>query len=363
MFSKRCLTTLTFGYEVTNPDSSGISTWRLDSTTDQIAICFVVDKAITINQIGINVSTVTGTPTYKVALQGVDTIGRPDGTDKTGTAFEWSPTVTGFQWLTLGASYAASTGEVLCIRIEDGTTGTDPNGSNYIDIAEHSSQTGRSFLPYLTFSSNSGGSWSSTTNRGIIYGFRNSADTTDARGFPVESPSKNSSQTCANIGEIHAQKIKIDKNLGSQVKIFGIYIDRVWVGKEYEVGIFDSAGATVVSVAVDDDHCINYTVDQSSVLVFFADTWINTDTILYVGCKLTEAGTNGASLTVHDAGINDNLSAFPGYPNNHVAFYNGASWANVASEISCGVSLLVSEFKAPVGVKPAIQPIKTGVVL
>lgn len=364
MYSKSCLATLTFGESArtVNPDSSGLGTLRIDATTDGIAILFIVERAITIDQVGIMVNFKNGTPTYGVSLQGVDASGKPDGTDKTGTLADWAPTADdAIQWVTLGASYVASVGEKLCIRIQDGATGNDPSASHYIDVAQHSNQFGHDFLPYLLYTTNGGSSWSGISDRHPLFGYRNSGDTASAYGRPVYRPCTTSSQTCGSVNDIHAQKFKIPQSFGKRVKIFGIHIDRVWAQKEYEVGIFNSSGGTVVSAAVDDDHSTAAGTDLSDVVVYFADTWLDTNTTYYVGCKLTEAGVNGISMIVNKLTAADDRSAFVGYPDNNIAFYNGTSWSDINTEVAAGVSLLISDVDA--GIKPAIQPIETGVVI
>lgn len=100
------------------------STFTLNETTDWIAQEFCAPESQTITQLGINVSSVSGSPTIELSLQGV-TNGVPDGTIKSGGSAKVTWTAaSGWVWKTLDSSYSASAGEFLCwvAKITGGTS-------------------------------------------------------------------------------------------------------------------------------------------------------------------------------------------------------------------------------------------------
>jgi hypothetical protein len=105
----------------------GFSTFTLNQSTDALEFIFQVppgSASYTITRLGFRQGTASGTPpTYRVSLQGVDGTGIPDGVIKGATNsayFDYTPTAGNnntWQWVTLGETYSASPGAILCLVI------------------------------------------------------------------------------------------------------------------------------------------------------------------------------------------------------------------------------------------------------
>ncbi len=116
-----------------------IATFTLNQSTDAIEYIFQVPPgaaSYTITRLGFRQGTLTGTaPIFRVSLQGVAAAtGRADGTIKNSTNAFVLYTPTGgnnstWQWVTLGATYAASPGEFLAMVI-DYSSGTIDGSNN-----------------------------------------------------------------------------------------------------------------------------------------------------------------------------------------------------------------------------------------
>ena len=110
---------LGFGANISNP---AFTNHTLNAATDAAEFVFRADDAITITRLGFRQATLTGTaPVFRVSLQGVDSSGNPDGVDKTGATFDYTPTTGNnntWQWVTLGASYTTARGELLALVIK-----------------------------------------------------------------------------------------------------------------------------------------------------------------------------------------------------------------------------------------------------
>ncbi|HCX20908.1 MAG TPA: hypothetical protein DHN29_03275 [Cytophagales bacterium] len=342
MYNKQTIAVLEVGASENNTTPlANTTTYRLDATSDEFAIIFMADKDMTVDQVVINADAGAGAPTYQVSIQGVDFDGDPDGTIKGGgspASTDWAVSGLGLNWVTLDNSYSVSRGDLIAIVIEDGTTGTNPDGSNYIDILVQNAQFIHDGIPYNVISTDTGSTWGGTVQERPMFGLRNSSSTDDVMGFPIDNVFQFPSSFPTATGNISAQKFKLDAALGKRVQLCGVHCMAAIATTLFEIGIWDSTGTEIIAVASDDDQKVTTsTMDQ---LVYFANTWINTNQTYYVGIKQTEAGS-GVLLHIQDALTDDNLSAWPGYPNNNSAYWNGSSWADNTGEISLGVNLLV----------------------
>ena len=362
MYGLETVAVLRFGAgAITNVGLATEDLTRLDATSDEFTIIYRCIKAMTIDQIVLNVLNLTGTPTYQVSIQGVDvTNGEPDGTIKGGgspASDQWAPAGNGLQWITLDNSYAVSKGDYIAIVIEDGTSGTDPSGSAYIDLVSHASQIPHNSPPYCLESTDTGSTWSTMQNILPSFGFRNSGATDVVMGNPIENW-----HTLADlgdsVGDINGQAIWLPVALGRRVQIGGLAIAYTFTNRECEIGIWDSdASATeIVKLAIDDD--IQGNVASGQIVIFDTPAWLLTGHRYYAGMRHNEAAGNTA-IYIHDCITDDNLSAFPGYPNNDYAFYNGSSWAINAGLISSGMELLVTDWDS--NHEEGIQAIETGI--
>jgi hypothetical protein len=347
MFNKDIISKITLGFGNSNQlGTNARATQRLDATSDEYAIAFRVQKAMTVDQLAITVDAVTGSPTYQVSIQGVNAAnGDPDGTIKGGgspASTQWAPTATGLQWITLDNSHTVSSGDSICIVIEDGTSGTNPDGSNYIDMGAMSVQIARATIPYEMTSTDTGATWTPVVQTLPAIAFRNSGTTNDVQGYPVELFNVLAPTLYATAsGEISAAKFKLPASFGKRVKVGGVYLKQAYFTGDHEVGIWDASGTLVGSSSFDKDIASGSSGDITS---NFASVWIDTNTTYYAGIKLTSAGA--ASIYTHDCVTADNTSAVQGYPDGGVVSsqFKASTWSDNTGEVPTEVALLVTEW-------------------
>jgi hypothetical protein len=94
--------------------NGGFTAFTLDETADQLEVIFAAASAATISRLWCNISSVAGSPTAQLSLQGVTSGGRADGTIKAsaGAFVQWSA-ATGAVWQNLGSTYTCTRGEEL----------------------------------------------------------------------------------------------------------------------------------------------------------------------------------------------------------------------------------------------------------
>ncbi len=123
-----------FGDEFDSSITFSSWAYALDDSNDAIAGIFNLPKDGTITKIGFYVNAVTGSPpTYKVGLTTIGTDGVPAQSAYGGSSIDdYTPSTTGWKWVTLGTPATANAGEFACVHIFPGASA--PNGSNCIAI-------------------------------------------------------------------------------------------------------------------------------------------------------------------------------------------------------------------------------------
>lgn len=111
--------------------------YELDDLNDAIAGVFVLPKSGTITKIGFYVAEVVGSPpNYKVGLTTISSgsSAAPEQTAYGGSSIDdYTPSTTGWKWITLNTPATAIAGELACVHVFPGTS--IPNTSNYISIS------------------------------------------------------------------------------------------------------------------------------------------------------------------------------------------------------------------------------------
>ena len=320
---------------------------RLDATTDEYAIIARITKDMTVDEVALNLLTVTGSPTFQVSIQTASvTSGDPDGTILGGASpasVQFAPTADGLQWITLDNGIALSKGDHIAIVIEDGTSGTDPDGSNYMELVASDLQFDTGPPPYFAVSTDTGSTWTQNNTDQPTYGLRNSGTTTDVQGNPAENWAL-TTLTGGVIGHIIAQQFLLPASMGRRVKIHGVHIGHHFANRNIKVGIWDSDSSATEIISADYDDDLG-TGNAGSLGVWFAPTWVDTGHLYYVGVYHNESGGTTAVYQT-DAITDDNLSAYAGYPNNAFAKYSGGSWTENAGLIAPGIQLMVSDWDA-----------------
>ncbi len=106
----------------------------LNDADNKAALVFTAPKTTNVTKIGFNISTFVGTPpAFNVGLVTVDATGAPTVTGYAGSsATSYTPTGTGWVWVTLVAPVALTAGDTLAAQIWPGAT--PPDVSNYIRL-------------------------------------------------------------------------------------------------------------------------------------------------------------------------------------------------------------------------------------
>lgn len=179
---------------------STFATATLNSTLIRVAWAgWLPTTADAITHGGFRLGTITDAgamPTYRLSLQGLTSVGVPDGTIKGGgspVSVTFVPTVANgfanstFTWLAFANSYTPSIGEALCFVL-DTSSGT-PSGTNNISVTYQSGtgyMTAHAGRPYALV--DVGGSWATsdkiTATGALMFGWKTA---TDVFGFPFES--------------------------------------------------------------------------------------------------------------------------------------------------------------------------------
>jgi len=164
--------------------------FTIDGTTDECAIVFQVEKAMTITQVGIRINTITGTP-GELTLS-LNSLTGTDGTPSATILGGGSPasvaiaspaaTFTAGQvyWATLAHSYSAVAGEMIAIKV-DPTAGTwDVSNSIVVSVSLAGFGT-RVGTPYAVQAPS--GTYARVSGY-PVYGIRGTSDT---QGNPIET--------------------------------------------------------------------------------------------------------------------------------------------------------------------------------
>jgi len=319
---------------------------RLDAAADEYWIAFEMTKDMLIDQVILPAPALTGAPVYEVSLMSVDvTNGEPnaildDGGGEAKT--EWTASVPGnYAVVTLDNDYDASAGEVIGIRVRDNQgVAQSPDVSNYMDIRAWTNQYYWS-VPLVMTSTDTGSTWTPQSIYAACFAVRNSGDADDAMGFPMVT-ALDAAAVVTTLGDISAQKFVLPPSLGRRVRIKGAITLGTFSGN-FRVGIYDSAGATVVESGVLDND-ISGVTDLGTRVTYLAPTWLDTGVELYLGMKLAEASL---ATSMYGIGCSTNMrSCFAGYPDNAMSVFSSSSWTDVAANIAMVGELLISEWDA-----------------
>ena len=305
---------------------AAVANFRLDATSDELAYIHRCSHDLTINQVAFEVATLTGTPTYQVSLQSVTaTTGDPTGTILGGgspASTQWAAAA-GWNWITLDNSYAVSKEDVIAIVIEDGTSGTNPDGSNYIDVSRHDTQILQSAPPFAVQSTDTGSTWTPIGSDTPMYGLRNSGDTADVQGYPVQAPFVQPANLATSTGHVAGAAFMLPESFGRRVQVHGFNAGFVFIDNLFTGGIFAEDGTAVIESAQIDNNTSESNFNNP--LIYFTPTWLETGVKYYAGIQ-KENGTGTGFYYTHLCDAAATLSAFTGYPNNAYATWRGTSW-------------------------------------
>lgn len=318
--------------------------WKLDNVADELVIILRVDKQRAIDRVVLNVFAITGTPTYQLILEGTSA-GETDDTDVGGgspTAVDFAPGGTGMITVSLTNSYSTSVGELIAIRIKDGTTGNTPDASNHNATFRAISTQYVQGIPYAQVSTDTGVSWSDAAPSVPIWAMYASGDATDQQGFPLEAYVTFGNPTDGD-NDITAAGFKLDTSLGRRVQIGGGFIVMSTINN-YAIGIYDEDGNAVAESAEYDSATL--TGSSNAQAAWWTPTWIDTGVMYYLGVRQAEAGAFGIATYNFDFNNNNALSCFHGYPDAGAYVHEGVSWVRAVGEMPAYAQLLVTAWDA-----------------
>lgn len=327
--------------------------FRIDATNDKYSTICRAPKAMSVDDVAVNLVNTTGAPLLNISIQGVDASGLPDGTKAQNADFTPAD---GINWITLGGSVSTTKNAAYAIVIEDASSGQDPDGSNYTDFVMHNFEQLTNSIPYAVVDA-AGAGWNKAThsNQGPIWGMRNSGTTDDVMGNPVETH-LTADLAIVGANDVIGQKFVFPPSFGRRVKVHGCHI-AAYADTDYRIGIWDSS-ATPASVVVTGtlDKDFTETTNNTDGLNFWDGVWLNTGETYYLGLELLAGGA--IILYADDYVTDDSLSACGGHPNNNVWLNTGASWVSQAGYIATAAALLVSGWDPR---KIGVQEINSGV--
>jgi hypothetical protein len=161
----------------------------LDAPGEYIAWCFQAQEPDLITHLGVNITSVVGSPVVRLSLRTPDAVGRPGANMITAASFV--PTVTGFQWFELGFPFLVSRGQQLFFYTEATTSDASNKVAIWHSLTGASSRRG---FPFTQLSFGGG-----VTNSGSpgIFGYKS---TLRSYGSPFQDILFPNVQSPAQIG-------------------------------------------------------------------------------------------------------------------------------------------------------------------
>ena len=154
--------------------SGALGSAALNNSTNKAGNVFCLPSDGTIDQVGFYISAKNGTPpAYNVGIVTLDSSGNPTTTPYgSSTITSYTPTSTGWKWVTLGTGATANSGDMCAVVVYPGASA--PDGSNNISV------TNVSFAAPGNANSYAFGTWSPTIlstaiavhySTGTVYGY------------------------------------------------------------------------------------------------------------------------------------------------------------------------------------------------
>jgi len=246
--------------------SASSITQLMSASTTKVAWVFQAETADPITDVFFSASAKAGTvPTYTAGLQGLTSTGTPDGTYKGGgspASATTAPAATGGQVVTLANAYAPARGDRLALVVEYSSGAIDA-GDNITVRTGVNSDFNVGF-PYLLVNT---GSWAKQISTGAVFwGYR-------AGGRWYGKPATDATtNVLANVsGNKVAVKFTLPAGAGEYFTVKGLRIRNrpvVSTSAAYKFGLWDAAGNTIQSAALDSDETVAMTQGHNYEFLF-----------------------------------------------------------------------------------------------
>jgi hypothetical protein len=307
--------------------------FTLDASGDRAAIVFVADETMTATAILLRLGTITGTtPTYRVAIQGVDGSGNPDGSELSGSATTFSPSSLGWsantnRWLTIsGASITAGSRYAIVITYDSGTISGANNAS--FGMVQTAAYWLNSNLPYY-LTDNSVGSYTKASGGTAwpYYGLRDSSST-----FGGVLWSSIGSQAILSDGNRVCQKITWPTTWGQSITLYKMTVAAMTApaGGSMIFGVWNAAGTAISSVTMDSDQTAGTASGRSFTASFTAPAVLTAGTTYYIGVERLGVNLGPRSFDHVDA---RDLESYSFGASSCLSTWNGSAWTDTTTSV------------------------------
>lgn len=290
---------------VSSGSNPSLATFTLDETADRIETIFIAEEEITLTRLFASVTSITGSPTLQISIQGVTTSARADGTIlASGNALAtWTGAVAA-GWQTLNSSVAISRGSRYCIVVQNNTAATSAV------LATTQNQTAIvTNMPALSVYNNTGAALTRLANQ-PIFGYGSS---TAVYGFPASA--YGSTNVTSSGTTRYGNRIVIPSGWTSTYQVVGVMTNvRLTTGSELDLEFYLGTGASDTTInASYTTHVAGYVTATTHSLqsLYFAkstlDTLNSTD-----GFRVCFKSNNGNQIVLpyYDVQANADWEAF-----------------------------------------------------
>jgi hypothetical protein len=328
--------------------AASYTNFTMSSSGHRFATVFFVNSSVTPTAVLLRLGVKTGTtPTYQVAIQGLNASGHPNGSNLC-TPATFSPSSLGWsdnstRWITVSGASSLSPGTPYCLVVTH-SSGTVDGSNNASFSAINTSVSPSNFTSPYYLSDANVGTWTATGNIAPVFGGVRDGSTT--HGLMLASSVVNGSLGSA--GNRQAQKFALPSGVGQSVGVLGLTIQSMTMpaGGSVILGIWDGAGTAIASVTLDSDHAGNTAANRAVSATFSSVATLSVGTTYYAGVE--RVGSTEPAPRYFDHADARDLEAYPFGAGACVATWNGSTWSDVATGLM-PVTLKLSDWTVAAG--------------
>jgi hypothetical protein len=338
----------------------------LDASNDGTGAVFRASDENAITHLGFRYHQRVGTPpTYIIGLEGVSTTtGLPDGTYVGGGSpasgtftppadTTWDAT---WQWVALSNAYTPSRNEVLALTIRHSSGSVDGSNHGIFTRADSNFNLNQPYALALT-----AGTWALSANA-PVFGVR-----TASSRYGSIIKGVYSTRSASTAGHRQAMAFTLPSGHGDTFKVRGMRFYGSLAAAGGKTPLFELwDGSGVLSSGTNSvDADINSSVSTSvrSHELYLAGTLptLSYGTKYYIGLEVVDAVNAGVQLGGIQLASADDLAAFPGGSNVHLATFDGSSWTDDTT-VRPAAELILEDITEPAGGSGAINPLNGMIV-
>jgi hypothetical protein len=342
--------------------SASYTNFTMSSTGHRFATVFFVGSTITPTAVLLRLGTKTGTtPTYQVAIQGLNASGQPDGTNLctpatfSPSSLSWADNST--RWITVSGASSLSPGTPYCLVVTYSSGTVDASNNASFTAVNTAIRPDNFTTPYYLSDANVG-TWTAAGNIAPVFGAVRDGSTT--HGLMLASSIVNGSLGAA--GNRQANKFTLPSGVGQSIDVVGLTVQSITMpaGGSVILGIWDGAGTAIGSVTLDSDHAGNTVANRAVSATFPSVATLSVGTTYYAGVE--RVGSTEPAPRYFDHADARDLEAYPFGAGACVATWNGSAWTDVPTGLM-SVTLKLSDWKIPPGGSLMLPAIGGGVII